>query len=230
MKNRYYLYFHYCNNVPFYVGVGTKLNRSNPYARAHHTHKRNNYWNNVFKNCKNFRVEIIEECDDRRHIEEKEKFWIAKFGRRINIERGLLTNISEGGEVAFGRSRKVAEYDLNGKFLRIWATVFEAAKGREISMGVIKAAARRERQRKAGKSQWFIIKQDGKYPESLPSYFDHRPIKVLQLSMTDEVIKEYNSMKQASDDTGIDSTNISRCANGNRETAGGYKWSLSRLD
>ena len=47
---------------------------------------------------------------------------------------------------------------------------------------------------------------------------------IIQLTLEDEFIKEWPSALEASADLGMSATNIRECANGKRNTAGGYKW------
>lgn len=47
---------------------------------------------------------------------------------------------------------------------------------------------------------------------------------IIQLSLDDILIKEFNSIKEASVETNIHKQNIGACANGKYKTAGGYKW------
>ena len=48
--------------------------------------------------------------------------------------------------------------------------------------------------------------------------------KVIQLDLNDNVLNEFESMKQAEQKTGVLVKNISSCCNGKRKSAGGYKW------
>ena len=48
--------------------------------------------------------------------------------------------------------------------------------------------------------------------------------KVIQLDLNDNVLTEFESMKQAEQKTGVLVQNISSCCNGKRKSAGGYKW------
>ena len=50
--------------------------------------------------------------------------------------------------------------------------------------------------------------------------------QVRQLSLSGEEIRIFNSMLDASKETGIEVSNISRCANGERKSAGGFIWEL----
>jgi hypothetical protein len=46
----------------------------------------------------------------------------------------------------------------------------------------------------------------------------------LQYDYQHNFIKEYNSIKEASINTGIKVCNINRCCRGGRKTSGGYIW------
>ena len=48
--------------------------------------------------------------------------------------------------------------------------------------------------------------------------------KVIQLDLNDNVLNEFESMGQAERETGVPRSNISRCCNGKRKSAGDYKW------
>ena len=48
--------------------------------------------------------------------------------------------------------------------------------------------------------------------------------EVVQLDLNDNVLNEFESMKQAERETGIDATSISACCNGKRKSAGRFKW------
>lgn len=50
---------------------------------------------------------------------------------------------------------------------------------------------------------------------------------VLQISLSGELVKEWESISAAARGTGILLANISRCAHGGRPTAGGYRWEIA---
>jgi hypothetical protein len=50
---------------------------------------------------------------------------------------------------------------------------------------------------------------------------------IRQYDKNGALIKEYASIQTASDETNINRATISKCASGNRKTAGGFKWSFS---
>ena len=48
--------------------------------------------------------------------------------------------------------------------------------------------------------------------------------KVIQLDLNDNVLNEFESIKQAGQETGASASHISSCCNGKRKSAGGFKW------
>lgn len=59
------------------------------------------------------------------------------------------------------------------------------------------------------------------------SVYEKIRIPIKQYTKDNIFIKEYSSMKFASNETNIDRASISKCASGNRKTAGGFKWNFS---
>lgn len=49
--------------------------------------------------------------------------------------------------------------------------------------------------------------------------------KVAQYDLSGNLIKIFNSQREASEETGTCRSSITRCVNGHRKTAGGFKWS-----
>ncbi len=109
---KYYLYryIRLDDNLPFYIGIGTKrLNRNynsfrTEYERAYcHTH-RNNHFKNIISSIE-YSIEILCESDSLEFIKGKEKELILLYGR-IDKKSGCLVNLTDGGDGHFNMSDK----------------------------------------------------------------------------------------------------------------------------
>lgn len=97
-----YLYRHIRldKNEPFYIGIG-KDDDSN-FKRAYYKskQKRNKIWIDII-NKTSYKVEILFENLFWEEACEKEKEFISLYGR-LNINTGILANMTDGGEGTFG--------------------------------------------------------------------------------------------------------------------------------
>lgn len=103
-QGKYYLYRHIRpdKNEPFYIGIGTKVSIGNVYSRAYTKCKRTKIWNDIVnKNNGQYEIEIILESNDYVFIQNKEKEFIALYGRK-DLGAGILANLTDGGEGCVG--------------------------------------------------------------------------------------------------------------------------------
>lgn len=105
---KHYLYRHIRLDTgePFYVGVGTKNKRRHnnieaEYHRAYVKTGKKQIWKNIV-NKTDYEVEILLESDDYDFIKQKEIEFVALYGR-INLNTGILANLTDGGEGTLGR-------------------------------------------------------------------------------------------------------------------------------
>lgn len=114
MNSDFYVYLHINPKMgePFYVGKGRK-------NRAFETQKRSNWWNN-FVNKNGFDVIILEDSLFEKKALEREVYWIKRIGRK-NLNKGLLINLTNGGEGTSGRiltdeqRKKLSEINIGNK-------------------------------------------------------------------------------------------------------------------
>ena len=71
--------------------------------------------------------------------------------------------------------------------------------------------------------EWCTIAENIRHSALLGHYKGKGTKKVKQF-LGDSLIKEWESISEAAEKLNISLSNISKCANGKRNTAGGYKW------
>ena len=158
MKHYLYRHIRLDKNEPFYIGIGTKPEKfsetyESEYCRAFSKQRKDSkIWKLVVKKT-DYEVEILMESEDYEFLKEKEIEFIKLYGR-IDKGTGCLANMTDGGDGTLGvvvseekkkklsetshfrgrhgknhfSSKKVYQYDLEGKFLREWENITEAAK------------------------------------------------------------------------------------------------------
>lgn len=121
-EGKYYLYRHIRldKNEVFYVGIGTKKLIStgkfkDEYNRAFDRSKRSAFWKRIIDKT-DYKVEIILESNSRGFTEEKEKEFIALYGR-INLGTGILCNLTNGGENRPINTKSKNSYKVYSKIL-----------------------------------------------------------------------------------------------------------------
>ena len=67
------------------------------------------------------------------------------------------------------------------------------------------------------------------YGTSIKRKAEKHQRQVIQYTKNNEIIKEYNSLKEASDKIGIDSSSIIRCCKRKQKTCGGYIWKYKEV-
>ena len=160
---------------------------------------------------------IIEVIDTTTNWQEKEIYWI-KYYKSLNTD---LCNHTLGGDGGLGIKRykefKVYQFDKKGNLLNIYNSTKEASILTNINFEYIKRCIRG------------IYKTAGNYIWSKDEQFklknrNHNAKAIIQLSKDSLLIKEFNSITEASKLTSIQRNSIKNCCNNKQKTAGGYKW------
>ena len=72
--------------------------------------------------------------------------------------------------------------------------------------------------------EWCTVRENAIHGTRTKRVAEKLSQKVIQLDLNDNVLNEFESMKQAEQETGVDESSISRCCNEKRKSAGGFKW------
>lgn len=137
-------------------------------------------------------------------------------------ELGICYNITDGGEGTCGykhteESRKKISNRSKGKKIPEYIKILVSERFKGVSLTEehklkISIALR-------GKSK----SEEAKLKMKLNHNY-HDLVEIIKCDKNDNIICTYPSIAEASRDTGILQTHISRCARGKRPSAGGYKW------
>lgn len=183
---------------------------------------------------------VLELCEEQ-ELNEKEKFYIEKYN---SFEDGYNSNdgfdfVAESVVLAGKkRAKSVLQYGLDGEFIKKWDTAKNAADELNLSYSSLSdAASIKKKLKTCGGFQWRWYSGNGDFPLSI------KPIKnktdriseakfkpVVQYGVDGSFIKEWKSIKEASEIIGINHTHISACCKGKRPTAGGFQWSYKSTE
>lgn len=218
-----------------YIGQSVDIER----RYKEHKRAKNDYaFHNAIKKYgwEDFTFEILE-CCNKNELNKKEKYWIAYYNTYYN---GY--NETQGGEGSptSGKKKSVIQYDLDGNFITIYNSELEAE--RALNIPTKTSNISRVCQGLAYESngfQWRFfddnykqnigqsplkekLQQGSKKAKENRIYFSK---KIAQCDKnTHQIIKIFNSIKEASEQTGICLTSIYKVCKGTRKSAGGYYW------
>lgn len=173
----------------------------------------------------NFKWEIIDVASDDIEAIEKERNWILKLNTCINVQNPKGYNITMGGEGGVSwNSRPVVQFDLDGNYVDEFVSGACASVMTGICRKSIESAIK-GKQYTAGGYQWKF--RDNWNGGNIGSYRKSKSIRrkcIVQLDLDGHVVKTYESVTKASNETGIGRTVISSCLTGKCLRAGGYQW------
>lgn len=211
-----------------YIGLSVHIEQR---WKEHKAGKGNNqlYQDFLKYGIDNFKFEVLEECDIS-ILSEREIYWISFYD---TFNNGY--NENPGGNTAIqainATKKSIYCYDLNGKFIAEYESISEAERQTNIPNTNICKAAKGERA-KAGDYQWSYEKLDKMGVYKRTCNFSNRTnfnqVKVCQYDKNFNLIKIFNSIKEASEETGANANCIGEICKteglGKRKTSGGYIW------
>lgn len=246
-EKRYYVYVWYYKDTEqvFYVGKGT--------GRRYKTRKRNDTFNNIVENndcdCKIIKDNLTEQEAFELEIET-----IANYRQHgielINVLEGgcnppSLAGIPKSEEWKTKYIASIKKFyeehpERREKASNDFKSFLKTEKGKEFRRRSNLAKQNEEfrlnqsiKCKKANNTPEYIAKQkeivkemweSKEYRESHCGKNNHRAQRVKQFDLDGNFIQEYETITQASLDTGVSISKISAVCKGNRKTSGGYIW------
>lgn len=131
--------------------------------------------------------------------------------------------------VSAKRKKRISQYTANGKLIKVYNSIKEAAEITSINSSAISSAAKRIRMMKAGGFFWIY----GEGPDKINTSFYTDLIlnnrkklcrPVTQFAPDGKIICLYSSIKDASAITGVHRSEIEKAADGKKFTSGGFIW------
>lgn len=154
-------------------------------------------------------------------IEGFEKYEVSNLGRVRNIKSGriLKPKLHRDGYLMHG----LYGYDKRKNLLlhRIIATAFIDNPDEKPQVNHIDE---NKLNNDLSNLEWCTERENAIHGTRTKRGAEKRSKKVIQLDLNDNVLNEFESMKQAEQKTGASASHISKCCNGKLKSAGGYKW------
>lgn len=229
-KNKYYVYCHTNKiNNKKYIGITSQkpkqrwgVNGSKYKENTYFTRAINKYgWDNFDHKILFEKLTKEEACVIEMQLIKQYKSNTRKYGY----------NLSSGGEMGYtgvfnnARSKKVYQYDLDGKFIKEWQSRAEVERKLEIYATSIGACCRGKKQT-AGGFQWrneYYKKISALAPLSERKAKNHAR-SIVQYDLNGKFIKQFDSILGASNLLNIDRGSIQACCQGRYARAGNYIW------
>ncbi len=202
--------------------IGQSINIEHRFSK-HKSAKDNFYIHRAIQKYgkENFSFEIIEECSEK-ELNNRENYWINFYNSLVPNGYNMILGGSNGA--GYAKGKEVEQYSLIGEYLNTFSSALQASEQTGLNHSNICACCRGERNY-VGIYQWRYKNSSLKLKKFKEvEIIISKKIIIQQFSKDDILIKEYPSANSAHKETGISCGNICECCNGNRKTAGGYKW------
>ena len=149
--------------------------------------------------------------------------WLATISHRVG-GTGCPKCYREGLKIKHPNDTPIYQYNIDGTFIKEWRSAAEAGRVLKINPHNISTCAKHDRKR-AGGYRW-----EYKKTESLELIIEKRTKTILQMDDDGNIIREFDSLKEASKTLKVDATTISHVLHGRLKHAGGFCWKFKDLN
>lgn len=157
--------------------------------------------------------------------ESKDKIRQSKLGKKHTEEtKRKMSEMRKG--LGNSHCRKVVQYTLEGEFIKVWDYIKQASEELNINDTHIVNCGKGSH-KSAGGYQWRYVDDEGNYEQRIEKRIDKRDeqgIKICQYTKQGELVKIWNSIKEASVELGISAGGICSCCKGKLKTHKGFIW------
>jgi len=142
----------------------------------------------------------------------------------VNIESVIQKKIESKSR----KSRKVLQFNKEGKFIKEYDFVKEASREIGVSSSSLRDCLR-GRSRTCAGFQWRYKNETdfgGRVPDIEPVTYDPSPVirAVVQFDLKGNFIREYSSISEAARNLNIKASQITNCTSGHIKTSRGFQW------
>jgi hypothetical protein len=178
--------------------------------------------------------EIIEECSIE-ELDDLEAYWKQYYLDKVNGDWSLVLfcdlHDTGGGPKSDiwkqSKSRPILQYDLEGNFIKEWASGKQFAESNGLSGGTFITACLKGRAKTAYKSLWRYKTLN--YPHKIsPAVLEYEKMKITQYSIDGEFIKEWDSILEAAKTLNIRQQNIVNNLKGRSKSAYNFIWEYKK--
>ena len=171
----------------------------------------------------NFTYEILAQFEN--YDEEKlnilEKYYIDFYNSLKPNGYNMVPGGTNGAGLAKGHP--VEQYDLNGVFINSFKSATEASRITGINNSSISSCCRGEIKQVRG-YQWKYTSDDSKIIKPIQENELKIQRKILQYGLDKNLLNKFNSLEEASNNSGISKSLICNCCKLKNNTGGGYIW------
>lgn len=196
---------------PFYIGKG-KGNRINRHTHKDSLEKESNMLKKhkilkILKSKKKvIKLKLYENIKENVSLSIEQKL-IKKIGRR-DLKKGPLSNMSDGGERGEKqnqekRKKPIIQYDINGKKIKRFESIKEAAEKLKVSKGCISLCCNRKKHTYKDYLWRFEHDKDVKYDIGISKNY-----KKIIRELKDGSVIIYKSIKEGADNLGLKTSNL----------------------
>jgi hypothetical protein len=182
---------------------------------------KNNYTdvNHIDGNKLNNKIENLEFCTRSYNLKE---------AYRLKLREPVYLMLNKKDELC-PNSKKINQYDLNGKFIKTWGSQLEIERQLGICHTNISNCCLKKENKSIKGFQWRFFNNDFDIDIN-PLKIKTTAKKIVQYDLQMNFIKEWNSITEASKELNICHTTISKNALGKYSHAGGYIWKYLEVE